>query len=162
MPTPAKTSDSMSKHMTNTEREARALAESSVNPDRGEVVLKKPPWLKGRGKTYWDSILERMQGTAILDDLDTEMLAIYCSQLQERDALQADLARARKKPDDPDAELDMDLILAITKQLNAKDSKIRDFANDLGCTPSGRVRLAQKRAAKAAEADEPNGDLFGD
>ena len=156
MPTPAKTMDAMSKNLTRDEKDARLAAEGSVNPDRGEVVLKKPPWLKGRGKKYWDSILERMKGTAILDNLDVEMLAIYCSQLQERDALQADLEKARKA-DEPD----MELILALTKQLNAKDSKIRDFASDLGCTPSGRVRLAQKRAAKASEVDV-DGDLFGD
>lgn len=155
MPTPAKTMDAMSKHLTSDEKDARLTAEGSVNPDRGEVVLKKPPWLKGRGKKYWDSILERMDGTAILDDLDTEMLAIYCSQLQERDALQTDLEKARK-----DDEPDMDQILALTKQLNAKDAKIRDYASDLGCTPSGRVRLAQKRAAKLAEVDAED-DLFG-
>lgn len=155
MPTPAKTMDAMSKHLTSDEKDARLAAEGSVNPDRGEVVLKRPPWLKGRGKKYWDSILERMDGTAILDDLDTEMLAIYCSQLQERDSLQADLEKARKE-DEPN----MDLILSLTKQLNAKDSKIRDFASDLGCTPSGRVRLAQKRAAKLADVDAED-DLFG-
>ena len=156
MPTPTKSSDAMSKHLTKDEMEARQAAESSVNPDRGTVTLKKPPWLIGKGKSYWDSILDRMADTAILDDLDTEMLAIYCAQLQERDALQNDLKKARKAE-----ELDMDLILALTKQLNAKDSKIREFASELGCTPSGRVRLAQKRAAKVAEADQ-DGDLFGD
>lgn len=156
MPTPTKSLDTMSKHLTSDEKDARLAAEASVNPDRGEVVLKKPTWLTGRGKKYWDSILDRMRGTAILDDLDAEMLAIYCSQLQERDALQADLKRARGA-DEPDIEL----ILSLTKQLNAKDAKIRDFASDLGCTPSGRVRLAQKRsAAVAAESMDPNGDLF--
>ena len=156
MPTPAKALDAMSKNLTSDEKDARSQAEASVIPDRGAVTLKKPAWLTGRGKKYWDSILERMDGTAILDDLDAEMLAIYCSQLQERDALQKDLANARKA-DEPD----MELILALTKQLNAKDSKIRDYASDLGCTPSGRVRLAQKRAAAAVAEIDPNGDLFG-
>ena len=159
MPTPAKTLDAMSKNLTRDEKDARLEAEASVNPDRGEVVLKRPTWLTGKGKRYWDSILARMAGTAILDDLDAEMLAIYCAQLQERDALQADLKKARSpgKGEEPD----MDLILSLTKQLNAKDAKIRDYASDLGCTPSGRVRLAQKRSAAAWEAD-PDGDLFGD
>ena len=159
MPTPVKAMDAMSKNLTSDEKVARLEAESSVIPDRCEVTLKKPSWLTGRGKNYWDLVLARMSGTAILDDLDTEMLAIYCAQLAERDALQADLKKARtvKKNETPD----MDLILALTKQLNAKDSKIRDFASDLGCTPSGRVRLAQKRAAKIAEVDV-DGDLFGD
>ena len=156
MPTPAKALDAMSKNLTSDEKDARSQAEASVIPDRGAVTLKKPTWLTGRGKKYWDSILERMDGTAILDDLDAEMLAIYCSQLQERDALQKDLANARKA-DEPD----MELILTLTKQLNAKDSKIRDYASDLGCTPSGRVRLAQKRAAAAVAEIDPNGDLFG-
>ena len=159
MPTPTKALSAMSKNLTSDEKDARLAAEASVNPDRGEIVLKKPSWLTGRGKKYWDSILERMDGTAILDDLDAEMLAIYCAQLQERDALQADLKRARSPGDGE--EPDMELILALTKQLNAKDAKIRDYASELGCTPSGRVRLAQKRAAKAAEVDV-DGDLFGD
>jgi len=156
MPTPTKTTDAMSKHMTKDEREARLLAEGEVNPDRGEVVLKKPPWLTGRGKKYWESILVRMDGTSILDDLDTEMLAIYCSQLQERDALQADLKKARSA-DEPDA----DLIKTLNKQIDGKDRLIKDYGSALGCTPEGRVRLAQKRAAKAAEIDT-DGDLFGD
>ena len=159
MPTPAKTLDAMSKNLTRDEKDARLEAEASVTPDRVEVVLKRPSWLTGRGKKYWDSILARMEGTAILDDLDAEMLAIYCAQLQERDALQADLKKARAPNDGEDP--DMDLILSLTKQLNAKDSKIRDFASDLGCTPSGRVRLAQKRSAAALDA-YPDGDLFGD
>ena len=156
MPTPAKTMDAMSKNLTRDQKDARSEAEASVIPDRGVVTLKKPTWLTGKGKKYWDSILERMEGTSILDDLDTEMLAIYCAQLQERDALQADLVAARKA-DEPDIEL----ILTLTKQINAKDAKIRDFASELGCTPSGRVRLAQKRSVAALAEIDPNGDLFG-
>ena len=38
---------------------------------------------------------------------------------------------------------------------------ILQYAEKLGLTPAGRVRLAQKRAA-AAEAKDPDGDLFGD
>ena len=167
MPTPPKTLAAMSKHLTAEEKEKIQQAEASVNPDRQQIRLEKPKWLSVRkGGAYWDSILARMEGTAILDDLDTEMLAIYCSQLAERAALQRDLSRARTKKQGEDP--DMDQILAITKQINAKDAKIRDFANDLGCTPSGRVRLAVKRASAAADAaaaaenDSVGRDLFGD
>ncbi len=161
MPTPPKALDAMTKHLTAEEKENIQTAEASVLPDRGEIILVKPSWLtQSRGGKYWDSILRRMEGTAILDDLDSEMLAIYCSMLAERDALQKDLNQARRKTNGQ--EPDLDLILSLSKQLNAKDSKIRDFANDLGCTPSGRIRLATKRAAQAAETTDPNGDLFGD
>lgn len=156
MPTPVKTSESMTKHTTKAEQEARQEAEKSVNPDRGEIVLTKPSWLKGRGAKYWQAILSRMEGTSILDDLDSEMLAVYCSQLQEREKLQSMLAAARAEK-----EPERDAILSIGKRIDALDRSLLSYAEKLGCTPSGRVRLAQKRAAAAAEL-EPNGDLFGD
>lgn len=155
MPTPSKTTDNMTKHMTASEREARLLAEEQLRPLRESVHLKKPPWLKGKGAKYWKSILARMQDTAILDDLDGEMLAAYCSQLQHREELVAMLDEARKA-----IAPDQDGILAISKQINAQDRSLLAYAEKLGCTPSGRVRLAQKRASAAAESD-PNGDLFG-
>lgn len=100
-----------------------------------------------------------MEGTSILDDLDSEMLAVYCSQLQEREKLLAMLSAARKPKDG--GEPDQDDILAISKRIDALDRSLLSYAEKLGCTPSGRVRLAQKRAAAASEI-EPNGDLFGD
>lgn len=155
MPTPSKTTDNMTKHMTAAEREARLLAEEQLRPLRESVQLKKPPWLQGKGAKYWKSILARMQDTAILDDLDGEMLAAYCSQLQHREELVAMLDAAMGA-----AAPDQDSILAISKQINAQDRSLLAYAEKLGCTPSGRVRLAQKRASAAVEGD-PNGDLFG-
>lgn len=156
MPTPTKPLSEMNKHLTAEERQAREAAEQSTQPVRETVTLNRPSWLIGKGKKYWDSILDRMEGTSILDDLDTDYLAIYCSQLAEREALQRDLAEARKaKPPDPD------LIRSLNKQINDKDARIDKSSSELGCTPSGRVRLSQKRASAAAETD-PNGDLFGD
>ena len=52
MPTPVKTSESMTKHTTKAEQESRQEAEASVNPARGEIVLTKPSWLKGKGAKY--------------------------------------------------------------------------------------------------------------
>lgn len=156
MPTPTKTLDAMSKNLTSDEKAARLEAEASVIPNRGEVVLKKPAWLKGKGKKYWDSILDRMEGTAILDDLDTEMLAIHCSLLAEMERLQADLESVRKKDESDSAEIDR-----LDKRIEQRASLIQKYADALGLTPRGRVQLAQKRAAKAAEVDV-DGDLFGD
>lgn len=158
MPTPVKASENMKKHTTKAEQEARSAAEQDVLPDRGTVTLVKPAWLTGKGAKYWKDILHRMNGTAILDDLDSEMLAVYCSQLQEREALQKMLQEARKPADGEPKQED---ILALGKRMDALDRSLLSYAEKLGCTPSGRVRLAQKRAAAAAEA-EPNGDLFGD
>ena len=155
MPTPPKSADNMTKHMTAAQREARLMAEAQLQPLREQVRLNKPPWLKGKGAKYWKSILARMEGTIILDDLDGEMLASYCSQLQHREEL-VEMLTAAMAADEPD----QDAVLAISKQINAQDRSLLAYAEKLGCTPSGRVRLAQKRAA--AESNEPNGDLFGD
>ena len=48
----------------------------------------------------------------------------------------------------------------LTGKLQALERNILQYAEKLGLTPSGRVRLAQRRAKAAAE--EPDDDLFGD
>lgn len=48
---------------------------------------------------------------------------------------------------------------ALTGKLQALERNILQYAEKLGLTPSGRVRLAQRRAKAAAE--EPDDDLFG-
>lgn len=60
-----------------------------------------------------------------------------------------------------------ELIDAVSKlgtlngKLQAMERTLLQYADKLGLTPAGRVRLAQKRAQAAAEP-EPDGDLFGD
>lgn len=49
----------------------------------------------------------------------------------------------------------------LTGKLQALERNILQYADKLGLTPSGRVRLAQRRAEAAAQT-EPDGDLFGD
>ena len=46
-------------------------------------------------------------------------------------------------------------------KLQALDRNLLQYADKLGLTPTGRVRLAQKRAEKAADV-EPDEDLYGD
>lgn len=197
MPTAAKASENISKHLTKAEREAREQAEAAVLPDRGrEVKLKKPTIVSTskRANAYWNQILKQMEGLVLLDDLDSTVLAGYCSMLGRRDqttlligqlmerlgvqgAVEAGTKRrkkdsaltdvewensAKKQPAmDPDelveavAKLD-----ALTGKLQALERNILQYAEKLGLTPSGRVRLAQKRSAAMTEAQLD--DLFGD
>ena len=46
-------------------------------------------------------------------------------------------------------------------KLQALDRNLLQYADKLGLTPTGRVRLAQKRAEKATDV-EPDEDLYGD
>ena len=88
MPTAAKPAENMTKHMTQTEREVREQAEAGVLPDRGrEPKLKKPAIVSSnkRANAYWNQTLKQMDGLVLLDDLDSTVLAGYCSMLARRD-----------------------------------------------------------------------------
>lgn len=196
VPAAVKSSANMTKHLTQAELEARQLAEEEVLPHRRRTRLKKPGFIAGNraANAYWNQILKRMEGLVLLDDLDSEMLAGYCSMLARRDqtilligqlmdrlgvaGAVADGQARRKKPAamtdqewetsaaPPDMTAD-ELIEAVSKldtltgKLQALERNLLQYAEKLGLTPSGRVRLAQKRAQAAAEP-EPDDDLFGD
>ena len=197
MPTAAKPSENMSKHMTQAEREAREQAEAAALPDRGrEAKLKKPAIVRSskRANAYWNQILKQMEGLVLLDDLDSTVLAGYCSMLARRDqttlligqlmdrlgvqdSVEAGAKRRKKdsalsdqewedsaKPASamtPDELVEAAAKLdALTGKLQALERNILQYAEKLGLTPSGRVRLAQKRAAAMGEAQRD--DLFGD
>ena len=87
MPTAVKSSANMTKHLTQAELEARQMAEEEIMPQRRRTRLKKPGFITGSraANAYWNQILKRMEGLALLDDLDSEMLAGYCSMLARRD-----------------------------------------------------------------------------
>ena len=196
MPKAVKTSANMTKHLTHEELDIRRQAEDEVLPRRPKPKLKKPGFVSGnrQANAYWNHILKRMDGLALLDDLDSEMLAGYCSMLARRDetillagqlmermgvAGAVDAGKAKKKRDsamtDDEWEVSAspppmtpdELIEAVGKlnvlngKLQSLDRTLLQYAEKLGLTPSGRVRLAQQRAKAAAEP-EPDDDLFGD
>lgn len=201
MPTPPKPKVNMSKHLTDAELEARQQAEAETLPDRGgEIRLKKPSFV-ARNKpanAYWNQIIKRMDGLSILDDLDSEMLAGYCSMLARRDqtillnnqllerlGVQGAVAPPNKKRtkdgvDLTDAEWEGsakkgtpamtpdELIEAVSKldtltgKLQSLERNLLQYAEKLGLTPTGRVRLAQKRAAQVADPGANGDDLYGD
>ena len=197
MPAATKNSENMTKHLTQAEAELRQQAEREVIPQRKKLKLKKPAFVarNKRANAYWNQILKRMEGLVLLDDLDSEMLAGYCSMLARRDQtillvndLYARLGVSGaveplpgKKPDGalsdeewersaqapPDPMTPDELIEAVSKldtmtgKLQALERNLPQYAEKPGLTPSGRVRLAQKRAQAAAEP-EPDDDLFGD
>jgi len=169
MPTPSRTLENMSKNLTKAEIEARSAAEQEVLPDRGrEAKLSKPKFIKNNktASKYWRDIIKRMEGLAILDDLDSEMLAGYCSMLARRDqwiSISNQLMETLAEKDvDPDKILEVVSKLdTITAKLQTLERNLLSYADKLGLTPTGRVRLAQKRAETAMAAD-PDGDLFGD
>lgn len=141
MPANVKSLENQEKHLTKAEMEARQAAEEAYLPKR-KARLKMPAAVKEdkAAAVYWRSILKRMEGTGILDDLDAEILGIHCLALSRRDRM--------------DPEGNMKSLLALEKQLLS-------YADKLGLTPESRIRLARKQAAKDAESGVTD-DLFGD
>ena len=171
MPTPVKALDNMAKNMTNEERELREQAEEGVIPDRGRDSHMETPAImttNAAAGRYWKKILERMEGLVILDDLDSDALGVYCVMLARYESQCKVLAQATRQlkdaKDDPEAVADAVAKLdAVSGKMQSLERNILQYAEKLGLTPSGRVRLAQKRAQAAAEARaDPDGDLFGD
>lgn len=170
MPTPPKPTENMTKHMTEEERQLREQAEEGILPDRGrESKLEKPAIMakNAAASRYWKKVLERMDGLVILDDLDSDALGVYCVMMSryEQQCKLLSLAAKGLKDAKGDAEEVADAAAkldAISGKMQSLERNILQYAEKLGLTPSGRVRLAQKRAAAAAVQAEPDGDLFGD
>lgn len=169
MPKKPKALENSTKHYTKAEREAREAAENAIVPERDSTALVMPDYVRDDAVAagYWNSIISRMNGFAILDDLDSEVLGVYCSMLSRRDAaakLLAPLEVAAKQEDIPTADL-----LKLTAQIESLMGKLQGqeriiltYADKLGLTPSGRISLARKRAARAGEESSEDDDLFGD
>ena len=117
---------------------------------------------------YWRKVLERMEGFAILDDLDSDALGVYCVMMARYETQSKVLSQViRQLKDaggDPETVADaVSKLDAVSGKMQSLERNILQYAEKLGLTPSGRVRLAQKRAQAAAEARaDPDGDLFGD
>lgn len=171
MPTPVKALDNMSKNLTEEERQLRQEAEEGVIPDRGrESRMEKPAIMTKNAAAgrYWKKVLERMDGLVILDDLDSDTLGVY-SVMMARYETQCKLFSLAAKQlkdakDDPEAVAEaVSKLDTVSGKMQSLERNILQYADRLGLTPSGRVRLAQKRAQAAAEArTDPDGDLFGD
>lgn len=171
MPTPPKPLDNLSKNLTAEERAMREQAEEGVLPDRGrESKLEKPAIMTKNAAAgrYWKKVLDRMEGLVILDDLDSDALGVYCVMMARYETQCRLLSQAGKMlqeaGDNPEAvESAAAKLDAVSGKMQSLERNILQYAEKLGLTPSGRVRLAQKRAAAAAEARaDPDGDLFGD
>lgn len=167
MPAKSKPVANMAKNLTKAEREAREQAEAETLPARTRVNLKAPVYVKAdkAAAKYWRQTIKRMEGITLLDDLDTEMLAVYCTMLARRDDMsklcRAVLDESSKDDPEPDTLLEsIGKLDSLMTKLQGQEKAVLQYAEKLGLTPSGRVRLARKRAEERAVSDDD--DLFGD
>ena len=169
MPTPPKAVDNMTKNLTAEERALREQAERGGIPDRGrEVKLEKPAIMTKNAAAgrYWKKVLERMRGLVILDDLDSDALGVYCVMMARYETqcklLSQVFKQLKEAADDPETVAEaVSKLDTVNGKMQSLERNILQYAEKLGLTPSGRIRLAQKRAEQVAVKD-PDGDLFGD
>ena len=137
------------KHWTDAEVSARKKAADQLKRNR-PAVLVPPEWLSKDAITLWDEKITQVAGlraaNALLDVLDTELLAMYCDAVvQYRDIArpEKDAVTGASKP----KTLSTDDV----KALQAWSRIIRDCAEKLGFTPSARARLVKKIADDGKE-----------
>ena len=156
MPTPVKTLDNMSKHLTKAEIAERETAEAML-PSR---KLKKPRLIiqDKAAQKHWNRIVHDMEGLDIIDILDTDALAIYCAKVARRDDLQTKYLDWRERYRQDPENANLKVMISLSDSLQSIEREILSYASKLGLTPESRARLA-KRIAEQDE-DDPDGDLF--
>jgi P27 family predicted phage terminase small subunit len=102
----------------------------------------------------WKDIVKKMRGIELLDNIDSELLALYCDAIVHyRDCTKRLGLPVHAEDDEKPAPVD-DLI----KATQAWARIVATFADKLGLTPGGRARLAKKKAEKIVD---PFADSFG-
>ena len=157
LPTPVKTLDNMSKHLTRAEQEARSAQEGVTLPSRRPKKPKLITQDKAAAK-HWTRILKDMEGLEILDVLDTDALAIYCAKLARRDDLQAKYLQVREQYNDSPENATLRNMINLSAELQSVERDLLAYAGKLGLTPESRARLARRLAEQ--EAGDPDDDLF--
>lgn len=173
MPAKVKTLENQSKHMTNAEKEARQAAEDALRPQResgkSELWDRDPPaHLSKAAKKHWKAVLRRAKDVELLDDLDIDMLGIYCAMIDRMKVLEKQCAALEDKLDKMEFEDTKDWVRCL-QSLNSLTGKIQTqertaltYADKLGLTPSGRAHLARRAAEGSIDPDGEEMELFGD
>lgn len=130
MPTPPKSLPNIRKHLTTAERESRQAAEQKLLRIK-RVYLRTPSWLGPEARKIFRSTIEKFRGLEMLDNLDTEMLALYSDAVAKYQGFSKNL-------------IGEDLHRNTSAQAWARVAL--SFAEKLGITPASRARLAKRKA----------------
>ena len=122
-----------------------------------------------------------MKGITLLDNVDIDMLAVYCLGMSRLAQLRIDASEAKGKSEMvmrrtldkflegeyEDNEYPAKVIRAclnnegdLIKLAQAQERIVLQYAEKLGLTPAGRVRLAKKRAEERPATEDDM--LYGD
>lgn len=134
------------KHWTKAEVEAREKA-AEMTKRKTRVNLRAPEWLSEEALAVWKKVRKKAAGLDLFDNLDAEVLAMYCDAVVQYQQAQMDLKERHY-------ELPVDRNQAV-RNVQAWARLVLAYAEKLGFTPTGRARLVKRRADELAE------DKFG-
>lgn len=140
MPTPVKTTDKMTKHLTRAERGLRKAAEGELTRKK-RVQLRIPKWLGAEARLVWLDTRKKLKGVVLLDNLDANLLAVYCNTVVHYQKACERMNRLDENGLSATTEED-------EKAVQAWVLRILTLSEKLGLSPTGRARLAKNKAAK--------------
>lgn len=130
--------DQGGKHWTAAEVRARKAAADGVKR-QGKVSLRVPRWLTPEAKAVWRRVLRQTAGMDLLDNLDSDMLGIYCDAVAKYRQASRYLVIVG---DDNEPVAREDQI----KMVQAWARLVAAYADKLGFTPAARARLVKRKA----------------
>jgi len=152
MPTKAVSAETMEigkkgggKHWTAEEVAARKAAAATLK--REKVVITPPEYLSSGALFVWNRVMNDTQQIELLDNLDVDILAMYCDAVDKYQTLSKIISSGRVE-----STVDGDAM----KMLQGWSRIISSSADKLGFTPGARARLIKKRAGSAPK------DKFGE
>lgn len=135
------------KHWTKDEVESRQAAADQAQRQK-RITLKPPEWLTENEDALkvWKDLKKKLQGIELLDNLDTELLAMYCDGIVHYRNVTKMLTE-----DVVNDAGEMVFQDELMKSAQAWARITMAFAEKLGLTPGGRARLAKKKAEKVVD-----------
>ncbi len=141
------------KHWTKAEVEARQKA--SQKTQRKNVKLIRPSWLDTEGVKVWKKITKDMAGLEIFDDVDADLLAVYCDTVSKYRQCNAKIQEEGFMTVN---KQNTEEVSAYVKAAQTYMRLMMTYSDKLGLNPQSRARLAKKIAE---EESDPNADMFG-
>jgi P27 family predicted phage terminase small subunit len=153
MPTPPKTLENIKKHLTNSEREARQVAEDELQRKK-RPQIRCPKWLDQDAREIFEGTKKRLKGLQLLDSADAELLAIYSDAVAKYRTISKLLDHA-KDAGSMTTDEDAKDAGSMTTDEDVKNCQswarlVAAYAEKLGLTPTARARLAKRKAEKQA------------
>lgn len=138
------------KHYTNDEKKQHIKAESALY-NYPELKEEAPEWLTGNALKEWQHLTPYLKANAPISDMDTGLLASYCTLYATIQDTQSDINRLGTTYTD-EATGTLKTNPAVRVQLQAiKD--LKSVAGDLGLSISSRARLELNKAQNEKPSD---------